>query len=170
MSGTNSPSLLTPPNRRTPGVRRLNYVPILAGGCAVAAIVFAVGYTMVDRAKQQQITTKQEAETTKTQGSKAPDYLAARKPEFTGKLEPAETDKAAPAAATPPQPTVVNSGTSLDEQARTAAWQAWYADRAQQIAQRNQMEQQALKGNMDPLQGKGGGDSANTGRDRSTAE
>ena len=152
MSTPPSPSLLAPPNRRPPGVRRLNRVPILIACGAGALVVIAVGYTMVKRSEQNQLAVKEEVEKTKTQGSKSPAFLIAGAnpvPDRTESAPPVKTESPPPATTQPP----ADSGSlTVDEQARAQAWQAYYAQLAQQVSAHNTLEQQARGGNMDPLQ------------------
>lgn len=155
-----SPSLLTPPPSRTPGVRRMNRMPIVLACTAAGAVVFAVGWTLVKKSEQNQALAVTEAAAVKTQGSKTPGFLTAPPPDnvqagLNPKTPKIVTDPVLlPPATAEPR---INGGLTFEEQARAQAWQTYYQAQAQAVAAHNALEQTAHAGNMDPLSGAGGG-------------
>lgn len=150
-----SPSILTQP---TP--RRLNRVPIAIGCfmCATAASV--AGYAVYRQFlyHPQTTVTAEEKAADKTKGSVPPDLT--RVSVDTGVVRSRAPD--GPPATVPPPPVTaapaaVDSGLTADEQARAQAWTTYYAAQAQLVSAHNALEQSAHSGQMDPLQGAGGG-------------
>ncbi len=163
MTAPASPSILTPPPKRAPGVKRLNRVPI-AIGCGVGLMfIGAVAYTMVQRAQTTEAATAGQDAKKGVTGGKPPGFLMGKQDHgeiqasLTGRdpgmggLPPAKTDAGTPPA-NPPAAAPVTSGTDLDEQARARAWATYYQQRDALQAARFEMEKRAREGGNDPLQ------------------
>lgn len=155
-----SPTTLTAPSNGRPGVRRLNRVPIIIMLVIMGITGVGVAWTMIRNHRRSEVVAAQEVASTKTHGGKPPAFINANANAAAsagGDLPPA---KGPPPVDTPgpgAQPGNNGSGLTLEEQARSQAWQAYWQQHAQLVAAHNQLDLQSRSGSTDPLGGSGGG-------------
>jgi len=147
MSGTagkpeQSPSLLSPPPSRGPGVRRLNRLPIVFGVGVAMLVVAAIGYTYRERLMQS-VADLQQATSHKAEPASGAAVLS--NAPIGGEIKPAAANKSLPSrqGVSPPHPVEQSLAVPTDSggnasweedaatKARHEAWRTYY----QQLAQ-----------------------------------